>query len=138
MTLCLQSRIDEHHCCSCACSCAAILGAHDLSLARQSRTASGRYQIASMASELLACVLELRQHFEAFFWAAGQHELFVDKLQTVVRNRHQVATHAEKAADREHGIWILSIGAHEEVVNLANGFVGIIGNAAADDLRRAI
>src|SRR5580693_8382847 len=103
-----------------------------------SRTASGRHQIASVASELLARILELRQHFEAFFCAARQHEFFVDKLQTVVRDRHQATAHAEKAADREHGIWILSIGAHEEIVDLTNGFIGVVANAGTDDFRRAI
>src|ERR1700720_4947599 len=134
-----QSWIDEHHWCSSACSCAAVLGAHDLTFSSiSSRTASGRHQIASVASELLARVLELRQHFETFFCAARQHELFVDKLQTVVRDRHQVTAHAEKTADREHGIWILSVGAHEEIVDLTNGFIGVVGNAGTDDLRRAI
>jgi hypothetical protein len=46
--------------------------------------------------------------------------------------------HAEKAADGQHGIWILSIGAHEEVVDLTDRFVALVGNAAADDLGRAI
>src|SRR4029077_19977291 len=49
-----------------------------------------------------------------------------------------MTAHAEKAADREHGIWVLSVGAHEEVVDLTDGFVVIVDNAAADDLRRAI
>src|SRR6202043_2632104 len=72
--------------------------------------------------ELLAGILELRQHPKTFFCAARQHELFVDKFQAVVRDRHQTTAHAEKAADREHGIWVLSIGAHEEVVDLTDGF----------------
>ena len=49
-----------------------------------------------------------------------------------------MTAHAEKTAYREHGIGILSIGAHEEVVDLPDGFVGVVGNAAADDLGRAI
>jgi hypothetical protein len=52
--------------------------------------------------ELLARVLEFRQHFETFFCAAWQHKLFVDKFQAIVRDRHQMAAHAEKAADRQH------------------------------------
>src|ERR1700732_2792187 len=46
--------------------------------------------------------------------------------------------HAQEAADREYGIRLLAVGADEEVVNLADRFVGIVDNAAADDLRRAI
>jgi hypothetical protein len=44
--------------------------------------------------------------------------------------------HAQEAADREYGIRLLAVGADEEVVNLADRFVGIVDNAAADDLRR--
>jgi hypothetical protein len=39
-----------------------------------------------------------------------------------------------RAADRQHGIWLLAVAADEEVVNLANGFVGIVDDAAANDL----
>src|SRR5947208_15090601 len=39
-----------------------------------------------------------------------------------------MTAHAEKAADRQPGMWILSIGAHEEVVDLTDRFVTNKGN----------
>jgi hypothetical protein len=94
--------------------------------------------LAGVASGLLASILELRQQFQTFFCTAWEHQLFVDKLRALVWNRDQVIAHAEEAADRQHGKWVLSVGAHEEIVDLTNGFVGGVGNAAADDLGRAI
>jgi hypothetical protein len=49
-----------------------------------------------------------------------------------------MTAHAEEAADRQHGKWILAIGAHKEVVDLTDGFVGVVGDAAADDFRCTI
>ena len=35
-------------------------------------------------------------------------------------------------------LWLLPVGAHHEVVNRTDGFVGIVDDVAADDLGRAI
>jgi hypothetical protein len=43
-----------------------------------------------------------------------------------------MTAHAEKAADRQHGRGILSIRAHEEIVDLPNGFIGVVGHAGTD------
>jgi len=49
-----------------------------------------------------------------------------------------VSAHAQEAADREYGEWPLAVLAHEEVVNLTDGFVGIVDDAAPNDFGRAI
>src|SRR5450759_2656828 len=87
---------------------------------------------------LLRCVLELWQHFEPFLGAAREHHFFFGELQRTVRDDNQVSAHAQEATDREHGIWLLAVGAHEEVVNLTDGFVGIVDDASTNDFGRAI
>jgi len=37
-----------------------------------------------------------------------------------------VVAHAEEAADRQHGKRLLSVCADEEIVDLADGFIGIV------------
>ena len=68
-----------------------------------------------------------------FLGAAGEHHLFFGELQRVVRDDNQVSAHAQKATDREHGVWLLAVGAHEEVVDLTDGFVGIVDDASTND-----
>src|SRR5205085_10037802 len=87
---------------------------------------------------LLAGVFEFGQHFQSFLGAAWQYQLFIYEFQVVVRKRNQVIAHAEEAADRQHGKRLLSVCADEEIVDLADGFIGIVDNAGADDLGRAI
>jgi hypothetical protein len=44
----------------------------------------------------------------------------------------------EKTTDRKHSVWRFSVRADEQVVDLPNGFISIIQDAATDDLGRAI
>ena len=83
-------------------------------------------------------VLELRQHLEPFLGAARQHHLFVAELQGVVRDDNQASSHSQEAPDRQYGIWLLAVGAHQQIANLTDGFVGIVDDIGANDLGRAI
>jgi hypothetical protein len=49
-----------------------------------------------------------------------------------------VGTHTEETTDRQHSKWRLAVRADEQVVDLSDGFVSIIQDAATDDLGRAI
>src|SRR6201984_941106 len=60
------------------------------------------------------------------------------EFQRLVRNDNQESAHAQEATDRQNGIWLLAVRAHQEVVNLTDGFVGIVDDATANDLGRAI
>src|SRR3984893_584322 len=83
-------------------------------------------------------VFELWQDFEPFLGAARQCHLFVGESQRLVRDDNQASAHAQEAADRQHCIWLLAVAADEEGVARTDGFVGIVDDAAANDLGRAI
>jgi len=87
---------------------------------------------------LLRCVLELRQNFERFLGAAREDHLFFGELQRVIGDHNKVSAHTQEAADREYDEWPLAVWAHEEIVNLTDGFVGIVDDAAPNDFGRAI
>jgi hypothetical protein len=57
---------------------------------------------------------------------------------SIKRDHNQVTAHAKETTHREHSKWLLAVGAHEEVVNLTDGFVVGVADAAADDLGRPI
>ena len=60
----------------------------------------------------LRCVLELWQHPEPVLGAARQRYFIVGELQRVVRDDNQTSAHAQEAADRDYGEWLLAVGAH--------------------------
>src|SRR6185312_16562487 len=82
----------------------------------------------------LVGVLERRQHLEAILCSAGQHYLVVGEFKAVIPDNHQPGPHAEETSDRQNYVWLLAVARHQEIVNLANRLVGIIDDAAADDL----
>src|SRR5690606_12878444 len=70
---------------------------------------------AASRTNSLRSVLELRQHHEPFLGAARQRHLVVRELERVVRDDYHVRAHAQEAADRQDGIWLLAIGTHKKV-----------------------
>ena len=46
--------------------------------------------------------------------------------------------HAQEAADRQNDVWLLAVTCHKEIINLADRFVRIVEDVAADDLGRPI
>jgi hypothetical protein len=75
---------------------------------------------------LLRCVLELRQNFEPLPWCRPGGSPFFRRISA----RHRGPQPSDE--------WPLAIWAHEEIVNLTDGFVGIVDDAAPNDFGRAI
>src|SRR5205085_4615788 len=71
-------------------------------------------------------VLELWQRLEPFLGTARQAHLLVGELQGVVRDDNQASSHTQEATYRQNGIRLLAVEAHQEIANLADGFVGIV------------